>query len=230
MLDDDFLGLLHHDYGHHSCLFDSISQCRRDAAKAAQCAANTAAAQLRLTRDQLIRTQSAIVAVILELEIHPNGDKQAKLTITLLNDGHETAQGVHGEFDVVPIPVGNVRITDKPFHISTHAPYELIPVQDLEPMNRRGRGTENTYSQDYVVPFSDRTFEQAKNAVIAVQVSGSISYNNGFDDVSVPVCWRYIHFATKSQRVAPPWDFTDCKNFQSALESAVHLKEAEMQK
>jgi hypothetical protein len=191
-------------------------------AEAAKSAAETASNQFTLMEKQLIYTQSAKVGVQAIITLPPPEPKGITITtlyINLFNDGHETASHIRADFHLTEKTVPGERLIGKSKPLSVTVPFGLTPVQDPRPGPFE---THNEFRREYRQPVSAEAARLITNADISLELRGTLAYFNGFIDVTVPVCFRYISYTCAKCTVQP--NFISCEDFQSGLASALNGK------
>ncbi len=176
--------------------------------------ARTASDQLKLMKDQLILTQSA--RVVVHAAFQAQRDNSTKILLTLFNDGHESAVGTSA----------TLTASEKDLHgatvqmfgpLVTSAAYDLTPTQD-----RTGPYWLDTHRADreYSLPFRA---DKLRNTESTLELTGTLRYNNGFEDVSAPVCLSYATYANEG--ISDSAEFVPCRDLQSVLATALQTKE-----
>jgi hypothetical protein len=193
-----------------------------------QRAVDLAFSQFDLTKQQMIRTQAAVLSPLLTMTINQNGSEETRLQIDLMNNGHERADNAIAKVKVVERTVATDALIGKPLAVTVTSPHGLFPIQDLDTLRRLGKDINNNYSETFTMPLSDTLLKKIENADVTVEARGTITYNNGFGDTSNPFCLRYINYSSK-KRNSFPYNFVDCRDFKSALASAVDARNFDQQ-
>lgn len=164
----------------YACIASRQLKPMQDAAKATQDAANAASTQTTLVRQQLEGTMAAV------LEVNAGFDLDAKrFVLSLTNSGHVIARHLRATLQITKRALPSERLVGTPVPINFTLP-EIGLTQEWVP-------------HEYPLDLSQAEITSILDTKSTLRVEGTLTYNNGFEVVSHPVCYSYLAVQAKDK-------------------------------